>query len=58
MKAYGSQGAEYLLIQPVDDHDLAEMDMEVSAIQDRVKEPFLLVPVPVTNWNQDLSPWK
>ena len=57
MKAYGSQGAEYLLIQPVDDHDLAEMDIEVAAIQERVKKPFLLVPVPVASWNGDLSPW-
>lgn len=57
MEAYGSKGAKFLLIQPVDAHDLAEMDTEISAIQERVKEPFLLVPVPVARWNSDLSPW-
>ena len=57
MQAYGSKDAEYLLIQPVDSHDLAEMGIEIAAIQERVKEPFLLVPVPVASWNADLSPW-
>ena len=57
MQAYGGRGAEYLLIQPVDEHDLAEMDIETAAIGERVKEPFLLVPVPVVSWNADLSPW-
>ncbi len=57
MEAHGSAGAEFLLIQPVDAHDLAEMETEVSAIRARVKKPFLLVPVPVASWNGDLSPW-
>lgn len=57
MEAHGSAGAKFLLIQPVDAHDLAEMETEVSAIRARVKEPFLLVPVPVASWNGDLSPW-
>ena len=57
MEAYGCRGAEYLLIQPVDEHDLQEMDTEISAIQERTDAPFLLVPVPVASWNDDLSPW-
>ena len=57
VEAYGSNGAEYLLIQPVDEHDLQEMDTEISAIQERTDAPFLLVPVPVGDWNTDLSPW-
>ena len=57
MTAYGSAGAKYLLIQPVDEHDLAELEAELSAIRERVDEPFLLVPVPVTDWNDCLSPW-
>ena len=55
MEAHGSAGAEFLLIQPVDTHDLAEMETEVSAIRARVKEPFLLVPVPVASWNGEYS---
>ncbi len=57
MQVYGSKGAKYLLIQPVDEHDLAEMEAELSAIQERVDAPFLLVAVPVGSWNDDLSPW-
>ena len=56
VKAYGSKGAKYLLIQPVDEHDLMEMDVEISAIGERTDAPFLLVPVPVADWNTDLSP--
>lgn len=57
MEAYGSAGAKFLLIQPVDSYGLAEMETEVSAIRERVKEPFVFVPVPVARWNDDLSPW-
>ena len=57
MEAYGSSGARFLLIQPVDQHDMEEMDIEVSAIREAVEAPFLLVPVPVKSWNGDLSPW-
>lgn len=57
VKAYGSKGAKYLLIQPVDEHDLMEMGTEISAIGERTDAPFLLVPVPVGDWNADLSPW-
>ena len=56
---------EVFLIQPVDEHDLEELDQEVSGIArlaDSAGEaaggkPFLLAAVHVKNWNRELSPW-
>lgn len=54
---YGDTGAEYLLLQMADDHDLAGMEQEVKAIRQQTAQPFLLAAVQVENWNDDLSPW-
>ena len=54
---YGDQGAAFVLIQPVDDHDMEEMEQELACIRESISAPFLLATVPVQNWNQDLSPW-
>ena len=56
-RVYGEKNASFLLIQPVDDHDLAELDAEVRYIGEHAAVPFLLAAVPVENWNDDLSPW-
>ena len=56
-RVYGTAGAEYLLLQMVDEHDLAGMEREVEAIRRQTAHPFLLVAIPVENWNDDLSPW-
>ena len=54
---YGTAGAEYLLLQMANEHDLAGMQREVDALRRQTAQPFLLVAVPVENWNDDLSPW-
>ena len=54
---YGTADAEYLLLQIANEHDLAGMQREVDAIRRQTARPFLLVAVPVENWNDDLSPW-
>ena len=54
---YGDISAEYLLLQMVDEHDLAGMEREVEAIHRQTAQPFLLAAVQVENWNDDLSPW-
>ena len=54
---YGTASAEYLLLQMVDEHDLAGMEREVEAIHRQTAQPFLLAAVQVKNWNDDLSPW-
>ncbi|MCR4965586.1 MAG: esterase [Bacteroidales bacterium] len=52
------EGADTLLVQPVDDHDLEGMDTELDAIQKSVTMPFQLVAVKVNDWQTELTPWK
>ena len=54
---YGEYNAEYLLLQMTDEHELQSMDSEVSAIA-QSSHKFLFAAIPVTNWNDDLSPWE
>ena len=56
-RIYGTASAEYLLLQMVDEHDLAGMEREVEAIHRQTTQPFLLATVQAENWNDDLSPW-
>ena len=56
-RVYGTVGAEYLLLQMANEHDLAEMEREADALRRQTAQPFLLVAVPMENWNDDLSPW-
>ena len=55
---YGKPEAEHVLVQMVDDHDLAVIENEVEAIRQNADKDFLLLAVPVKDWNQDLSPWR
>ena len=54
---YGKSDAEYLVLQMTDEHELQSMDSEVSAIA-QSRHKFLFAAIPVTNWNDDLSPWE
>jgi len=56
--SYGNPGADTLLVQPVDDHDLQVMENEVSYIKELTGgRDFCLKAVKVKSWNRDLSPW-
>ena len=55
---FGDPEADTVLIQPVDDHDLAGIENEVSLIAANCCKSFHLIAVKVENWNADLSPWK
>ena len=55
---YGNLSASTVLIQPVDDHDLEEMETELNEIRKQGKADFQLIAVKVDNWNQNLSPWE
>ena len=57
-RIYGTDCAEYLLLQMTDEHELQHMDNEISAIAQGAAHPFLFAAVPVKNWNDELSPWK
>ena len=54
---YGNHNSANILIQPVDDHDMAVIDSELAQIK-AVMEDFCLIAIKVDNWNNDLSPWK
>ena len=55
---YGTDCAEYLLLQMTDEHELQHMDNEISAIAQGSAHSFLFAAVPVKSWNDELSPWK
>ena len=58
IREFGDPSAEIVLIQMVDDHDLALIENEVKAIKENTSEPFRLIAVKVNDWNTDLSPWQ
>ena len=54
---YQDEAAKYLLIQPIDEHDLEVLDQEVEAIKELSDKPFSLVAFMIKEWNQELTPW-
>ena len=55
---YGDGTAENILLQPVDDHDLALIENEIRLIHADTGKDFRLTAFLVDDWNRDLSPWK
>ena len=55
---YITDAAKYLLIQPVDEHDIEVLDNEVAEIQDNTDKQFSLIAFKIEDWNNELSPWK
>ncbi|MBQ6235371.1 MAG: esterase [Clostridia bacterium] len=53
---YGDPTSDRILLQPVDDHDLAGIENEVAAIKEHTAD-FRLIAVKADDWNRDLSPW-
>ncbi len=54
---YKDSDAEFLLIQPIDEHDLEVLDQEVEIIKELSDKPFSLVAFMIKDWNQELTPW-
>ncbi len=55
---FGDKSADIVLIQPVDEHELASMEIEVRFIADNGSKPFQLIAVMISDWNHELSPWE
>jgi len=49
---------EWVIIQPVDDHDLQGLDEEVSWLNNHSMATFTLIAFSISDWNVELSPWK
>ena len=56
-RLYQQAEAEFLLIQPVDEHDLEVLDQEVEMIKALSDKHFSLVAFMIKDWNQELTPW-
>jgi len=54
---YKDPNAEYLLVQPIDEHDLEVLDKEVESIKELSDKPFSLAAFMIKDWNQELTPW-
>ena len=55
---YSCHSVEYVLIQPVDDHDIELLVNEVEYIANKVGETFALAAFKINAWNDELSPWE
>ena len=55
---YVQPAFRYLLVQPVDEHDLELLEQEAEIIQALANQPFSLVAFKIEDWNQELSPWE
>ena len=54
---YKSEHPEYLLIQPIDEHDLEVLDNEVATVQSLTNKSFTLVAFEIKDWQSELTPW-
>ena len=54
---YRSEHPEYLLVQPIDEHDLEVLDNEVAVIQSLTNKSFTLVAFEIKDWQRELTPW-
>lgn len=48
---------QFILIQPVDEHDMEVMEQEIRLIDEYTGKSFILASVMVNDWNSDLTPW-
>ena len=54
---YKSEQPEYLLILPIDEHDLEVLDNEVATVQSLTNKSFTLVDFEIKDWQSELTPW-
>lgn len=55
----GISSSSRVFIQPVDDHDLEEMQSEKETLTRLAgTEEWCILPVKIRDWNQELTPWK
>ena len=55
---YISENTQYLLIQPVDEHDIEVLDNEATEILNNTDKQFSLIAFKIEDWNSELSPWE
>lgn len=56
---FGNPAAGHIFIQPVDDHDLEEMQSETENLAKLAgNHDWCILTVKVKDWNRELTPWK
>ena len=55
---FGFKDAGLILLQAVDERDLASIEEEYAYIREMTKEEVLLRTYTVSDWNRQLSPWR
>ena len=53
-----NENTEYVLIQPVDEHDIDVLDNEVKYISENISKNFSLAAFKIDDWNSELTPWE
>lgn len=54
---FTGQTPKCLIVQPVDSHDMEEMQVEMEYIEQHSGTPFTLAAVRIDRWNAELTPW-
>ena len=53
-----NEETEYILIQPVDENDIKELDLEMEYIVANIDKKVSLFAFEVKDWNLELTPWE
>lgn len=48
---------ENLFLQPVNNHDVEELEKEITYIETHISSNFIFVAIRITKWNEELTPW-
>ena len=54
----GNKDADYILLQPIDGHDMPMIESEFKTIRLLTSVDFGLITISVNDWNGNLSPWE
>ena len=55
---YGNKQSDFVLIQPVGDHDAGFTEKVVAEIKRISGKDFMMAAFKVNDWNKELSPWE
>lgn len=56
---FGNPDSVHVFIQPVDDHDLEELQNEMETLKkESGSDDWCILTVKVNDWNRELTPWK
>ena len=54
---FADEAPEVLLVEPMDERDLAFLDREIAVLKAGTGRPFALAALVIEDWNVELAPW-